>query len=121
MLQTIWTQITALILILITVAVFVEAILEAFQPVIVKIKDDAIRTTVNLLVGAVVGILAAWGMGLQLQNYLTILPLVLPPFVSYILIGCAAGAGGSRFWHAVLGFLSNLQLPTVPPVPPAGP
>jgi hypothetical protein len=48
------------------------------------------------------------------ESYLTFLPVTVPAVASYILIGCAAGAGGSRFWHAVLGFLSNLHLPAMP-------
>ena len=121
-LSLILSQVATLITVFMLVAVFVELILEALQPLITRIKDDAIRTTVNLLAGAILGTLTAWGMRLSINDYLTILPVAIPIYMSYLLIGCAAGAGGSRFWHAVLGFLQNLKLPTMPPTtPPATP
>jgi hypothetical protein len=112
--QNIFAQLTALVIVLITVAVFVEAILESLAPLMAQIQDVSIRTTANLLAGAVLGVLTAWGMGLRIEAYITALPLTIPAVASYILIGCAAGAGGSRFWHAVLGFLENFKLPVVP-------
>jgi hypothetical protein len=107
-------QATQLVLILITLAVFIESIVEAFQPFITKIVDISLRTAVNILAASIVGTLAAWGMGLQLKDYLTFIPPVIPAYASYVLLGVAAGAGGSRFWHAVLGFLAQFKFPVVP-------
>jgi hypothetical protein len=112
--ESLFGQVTAFVTVLIMVAVFVEAILEAFAPLLEYIKNIPIKTTVNLVLGAILGVATAWGMGLRVEAYLTFLPLVVPAVASYILIGCAAGAGGSRFWHAVLGFLSNLHFPALP-------
>ena len=116
--ENIFGQITALVAVLILVAVFVEAILEAFAPLMEYIKNIPVKTSVNLILGALLGCVAAWGMGLHVENYLTFLPVTVPAVASYLLIGCAAGAGGSRFWHAVMGFLVQLKLPTLP-TPPA--
>jgi hypothetical protein len=107
-------QVTALVTVLLMVAVFVEAILEAFAPLLEYIKDVPIKTTVNLVLGAALGFATAAAMGLRVEGYLTFIPVTVPAVASYVLIGCAAGAGGSRFWHAVLGFLSNIHLPTLP-------
>jgi hypothetical protein len=112
--ENIFGQVSALVAVLIMVAVFVEAILEAFAPLLEYIKDIPAKTSINLVLGALLGMVTAWGMGLRVESYLTFLPVTVPAVASYILIGCAAGAGGSRFWHAVLGFLSNLHLPAMP-------
>ena len=112
--QNIFGQVSALVTVLLMVAVFVEAILEAVAPILGKIQDIPIKTTVNLVLGAILGFGTAALMGLRIENYLTFLPVAIPAVASYILIGCAAGAGGSRFWHAVLGFLENLHLPVLP-------
>jgi hypothetical protein len=110
-------QVTALAAILLIIALAAERWVEFWQPLIKKITSDPIRTMVNILAGAAAGVLVAWGANLRLQDYLTFIPSAIPAYMSYILLGCAAGAGGSAFWHAVLGYLGQIQLPTIPTKP----
>ncbi len=117
-LQSILAQVTLFVTILGIIAVFIEAVLEGLSPLLVKVKDVPIRTTIFTVAGAILGFLAAWGLELRVEDYFNFLPMAVNPWVSYVLIGCAAGAPGSRFWHAVLGFLQSLKLPKLPTEPP---
>jgi hypothetical protein len=111
-------QVTTLVAVLFFIAVAAERLVEIFQPLIKAIKSDPIRTMVNILAGAAAGTLATWGMALKIQDYLTFIPGAIPAYANYIILGVAAGAGGSAFWHAVLGYIGQIKLPTVPPTLP---
>ena len=129
--SVVFEQVRILIVLLIVIAGLTEAFLEFIAPGMKWIKNLPVKTSVNLVLGALVGVLIAWLMKIRIENYLSFLPVIMPEVASYVIIGIAAGAGGSRFWHSVLNFIIKLTAvtntaitqiqtltPPKPPVPP---